>query len=183
MIDRTHLRAVAQAVIGPHFGDADDRYYEAIKPLVLIELLDELDALYAQVGEPEDRRKKIRHTPEDESCAAWMFGLILRINAGAKKPAIAKWADEIRLMRERDGRTDVEIRTLFEWANKDDFWCANIRCPVTLRRQWDQLTVKMNRGRGRPIAPQRETVGDRNARLQAQFLADGGCDPNVIEMG
>lgn len=144
MTDIDALRQVAQAVIGPHFGDADDRYYEATKPLVILEMCDELEVLRSQVGQPIDRRQKARHSHEDEVCARWIFGLILNLNAGAKAPNWATWGEEIRKLREIDGRTHKEICELFKWANADEFWCSNVLSPIKLRKHWDRLTLKRN---------------------------------------
>jgi hypothetical protein len=45
-------------------------------------------------------------------------------------------------MRERDNRTDAEIRTLYQWAHNDSFWKSNILCPDKLREKWTQISVK-----------------------------------------
>ena len=64
------------------------------------------------------------------------------VNPTAKAPNWAQWANDIRLMREQDGRTHHDICSLFKWANLDPFWSANVLCPKTLRKQWDKLTAK-----------------------------------------
>jgi hypothetical protein len=91
-------------------------------------------------------RAKLRFTDEDKATAAWMFGLIRQMNPEHKEPNLNAWANDIRLTRERDGRTDEQIRTLFSWVNADDFWKTNILSPDKLRKQWDQVTIKMRHG-------------------------------------
>jgi hypothetical protein len=71
-----------------------------------------------------------------------IYSLVLGLNPKHKEPNFEKWANTIRLMVERDGRTHEEISDLFKWANNDPFWQANILCPATLRKQWDKLTIK-----------------------------------------
>lgn len=81
-------------------------------------------------------------TSEDLRCAEWLFAVVQSISSSAKKPNYAGWANDIRLMRERDNRTHKEIATLFKWACEDKFWKGNVLCPSTLREKWTQLDIK-----------------------------------------
>lgn len=82
---------------------------------------------------------------DDLAAAEWMFGQVLVIAPKAKKPNYAVWANEIRLMRERDGKQHREICELFKWACHDSFWSGNILSPAALRRKWDQLEINRNK--------------------------------------
>jgi hypothetical protein len=93
-------------------------------------------------GERDERRGKRRGTADDEKCARWLFGRVLANNDSAKPPNFDGWADDVRLLRERDKRTHAEICELFQWAQADNFWRANILSPAKLREKWDQLTMK-----------------------------------------
>ncbi|MEQ9910961.1 replication protein [Pectobacterium polaris] len=84
-------------------------------------------------------------TSDDLRCAEWMFNAVLNIAPSAKKPQFAVWANDIRLMRERDGRTHRDMCSLFKWATQDSFWCGNVLCPATLREKWDKLDIKRNK--------------------------------------
>ncbi|WP_104210425.1 replication protein [Pectobacterium brasiliense] len=84
-------------------------------------------------------------TSDDLRCAEWMFNAVLNIAPSAKKPQFAGWANDIRLMRERDGRTHRDMCSLFKWATQDSFWCGNVLCPATLREKWDKLDIKRNK--------------------------------------
>lgn len=88
-----------------------------------------------------DRRKRLP-SPDDEALASRIFGLILDGNPTAKKPNLPAWADDIRLMREIDGRTLPDIWSLFQWVRRDTFWRPNVLSPGKLREKWDQLTEK-----------------------------------------
>ena len=70
------------------------------------------------------------------------FELIRRLQSDRKAPNLDAWANDIRLTFERDGRTEAEFRTLFEWANNDPFWQTNILSPGKLRQKWDDLQLK-----------------------------------------
>ena len=96
-------------------------------------------------------------TSEDLRCAEWLFAVVQSISSSAKKPNYAGWANDIRLMRERDNRTHKEIAALFRWACDDDFWKGNVLCPSTLREKWTQLDIKRNK----QLAGKAERIGNK----------------------
>ncbi len=55
-------------------------------------------------------------TAEDLTAAEWMFDMVKTIAPSARKPNFAGWANDIRLMRERDGRNHRDMCVLFRWA-------------------------------------------------------------------
>ncbi|WP_168709199.1 hypothetical protein [Halomonas borealis] len=133
-------------------------------------------------------------TAEDLELAEWMAARVDDLPGGAESRSMAAWADQIRLMRERDGRELRHIRALFAWANADDFWQANIRSPRKLRAQWKPLAIKRNQERerakaqearhaqqsnGRPGAGHRR-MSAQEARAQARAQQSGGSG-NVID--
>jgi hypothetical protein len=71
-----------------------------------------------------------------------LFELMQENNPDVKKPNLDKWADVFRLMREKDKRTDEQIKYLIHWTQSDEFWKSNILSPSKLRKQWDQLVLK-----------------------------------------
>ncbi|EJA6033416.1 replication protein [Salmonella enterica] len=96
-------------------------------------------------------------TSEDLRCAEWLFAVVQSISSSAKQPNYAAWANDIRLMRERDNRTHKEIAALFRWACDDDFWKGNVLCPSTLREKWTQLDIKRNK----QLAGKAERIGNK----------------------
>lgn len=94
-------------------------------------------------------RQRSKFTDGDRATASFMWELIQDLLPNAKRPNLDKWADTVRLMRERDGRMDLEIREVFSWANADTFWQSNILSPAKLRKQWDQLELKRRNGSGK----------------------------------
>lgn len=62
-----------------------------------------------------------------------------------KKPNLQKWADEVRLAHERDGRDYDKLAKLVDWAQDNDFWQANILSAKKLREKYDILTGQANR--------------------------------------
>lgn len=94
--------------------------------------------------EPIKRSPRI-FSDEDADDARAMFSAIQTLNPKHKPPDFDKWAEEIRLIRERDRRTRDEIIALFRWANADPFWQTNILSPAKLREKWDVLTMQTKR--------------------------------------
>lgn len=89
--------------------------------------------------------KKFSFTEMDLAMAKEMFARIQKLNPNHKQPNFEAWANDIRLLSERDGKSHPEIIDLFEWANQDRFWQANILSPRKLREKWDVLVLQRNR--------------------------------------
>lgn len=67
--------------------------------------------------------------------------------AGLKRQreTVTRWADAMRLLNERDGRSWDEILAMVDWCQDDNFWRSNILSGDKLREKWDQLEAKRNR--------------------------------------
>lgn len=103
---------------------------------------------------PDEEKKKSKQrrfsfTDEDKQTAEYIWQLVQRMAPEHKAPSLEAWANDVRLMRERDGRTHEAIRNLFAKANADSFWRVNVRCPAKLREHWDTLQLKQALGNGR----------------------------------
>ena len=107
------------------------------------------------------KAKKNVFSDDDLMAAEWILGLIRKLNPSFKEPKIESWANDIRLMRERDNRTHKDICELFKWANQDKFWSVNILSPSKLRDKWDQLSMKRNAEIAMPT--RKETFQERNS--------------------
>jgi hypothetical protein len=91
----------------------------------------------------EPTKRQRRFTDVDVELAEMVLRGIKRLNPSHKQPSMETWADDMRKMREIDKRQPDQIREVFHWANNDDFWKGNILSPAKLRKQFDQLLVKM----------------------------------------
>lgn len=111
--------------------------------------------------QPRTKAKKNVFSDDDLKTAEWIFHLIRKLNPSFKEPKFESWANDIRLMRERDNRTHKDICELFKWANQDRFWSVNILSPATLRAKWDQLSMKRNAEMTMPA--HKETFQERNS--------------------
>ncbi|NPC90993.1 hypothetical protein HOO54_23565 [Bacillus sp. WMMC1349] len=82
----------------------------------------------------------------------------VHINApDMKQPNLDKWANTIRLMMERDGRTGKDIQEVILWSTKHEFWYKNILSADKLRKQYARLVVQKN---------EEERRGTRNGNQQ-----------------
>lgn len=91
-------------------------------------------------------------TAGDQQCAEWILALVAKIKPSSKKPSTTTWANDVRLMRELDGRSHREICELFRWASQDAFWCTNILSPSKLRAKWETLSLQREAGGRRTTA-------------------------------
>lgn len=130
----------------------------------------------------KNKSEKISPTPvfsfsdQDKLTAEWMYGKLVQVFPGTKQPSFDNWANQVRLIRVRDKKTDHEIRGLFEWANNDSaFWQGNILSPSKLRIQWDKLIGQ--RGRGAPSGNGRSSQ-DEKAIIEKTFarIKDSGFE-------
>lgn len=106
------------------------------------------------------RVKKYSFSPDDMRTAEWIFELLKKLNPEFKVKSIDNWANCVRLMRERDGKTHRDICELFQWANQDPFWSLNILSPSSLREKWVQLSIKKQASERKP---HRTTFQERNS--------------------
>ena len=59
---------------------------------------------------------------------------------------IDKWAHDIRLLIDRDGRAVETVEKVIRWSQADAFWKTNILSGAKLRDKFPQLLLKMEQG-------------------------------------
>lgn len=136
--------------------------------------------------EDTDTDKKNKPSPaekfseDDKNLAVFIFDKIKAVSPHSKLPNFSKWADTIRLMRERDGLTHDVISEVFAWANADDFWKAIILSVENLRDNFVKLSAKKEAQKSgqrnqhsRPSKSQsdEQALRDYHAELAAQEAA------------
>jgi len=119
-----------------------------------------------------DKPKRHHGTDEDRTAAQYIFDKVQQVDATAKTPNMDAWSNDVRLMREQDGRTHKEICELMQWANKDEFWRANILSPGKLRQKWTQLQAKRNSPQKTSPAPvnKQTALEERNRAVAESWL-------------
>lgn len=81
---------------------------------------------------------------EIENVSKLLLNEIIKRKPDFKKPDIEKWSEEIDLMIRIDKRPIEEIKKVIIWCQQDTFWQNNILSTSKLRKQFDQLSLKMN---------------------------------------
>lgn len=103
----------------------------------------------------------------DLDLAKQIHSMATTVTMDTKEPNWASWANDVRLMRDQDNRTDQQILALFMFANQDSFWSANVLCPAKLREKWGTLAAKYNQHRA-----ERSTGLDTTAQGTRSRLID-----------
>jgi hypothetical protein len=105
---------------------------------------DKNDKKLNPIVQPEVKPSKFKYSDYQFQFAQWMHSLILNVTPDKKAPNFEAWANTIRLMMESDKRNGDQMVEVFTWANLDSFWSSNILGPTKFRKQYDQLSAKMN---------------------------------------
>ncbi len=79
-----------------------------------------------------------------------ILNLILKRRPSFKRPDSQNWAKHIDLMIREDERDPEEIKKVIEWCQQDEFWQNNILSTFKLRKQFDQLSLKMEATNAKP---------------------------------
>ncbi len=87
-------------------------------------------------------------TSDEFRLAKLLFNRIRENNPQHKPPNLQSWAKSICLMIRRENRAPDDIEHVIDWCQQDDFWKSNILSTVKLRKQFDQLSMKMKKGNG-----------------------------------
>ena len=124
-------------------------------------------ALPQEQEQEQKYSRPTRFAESDMQTAHFVWKLIQDMQPDRTRPDLQKWANTIRLMRERDNRTDDKIRELFEWSNRDSFWSTIILCPDKLRKKWDDLQLRRGKEAGTASLANTSNVSDEFDALRA----------------
>ncbi|MFH1640341.1 MAG: hypothetical protein ABIA66_00075 [Candidatus Omnitrophota bacterium] len=115
-------------------------------------LLEQLPKLLPeQYAKPEEKEKE-KECPNSNSflnnekpykLSCYLLQLLLDRKPDLKRPDLQKWANSFDLMIRIDHRDPDRIAQVIEWSQKDPFWKNNILSPDKLRKQFDNLELKM----------------------------------------
>lgn len=99
------------------------------------------------------KEKNSRKQVYDESSvhfqlANLLYEKIVLDDPSFKQPNMNAWADHIRLMIERDGRTVEQIKYLIEWSQANPFWKSNILSTKKLREKSTTLIRQIKAEKG-----------------------------------
>ncbi|MFI8680356.1 phage replisome organizer N-terminal domain-containing protein [Bacillus thuringiensis] len=127
-----------------------------------------------ELDKEKDKKKKekpSRHKFEtcDTNGAKYLFEKIKDNNPKQKEPNFDSWANEFRLMRERDNREPQDIKDVIDWCQADPFWQGNILSPKKLREKFDQLTIQMKSRKGANNNAESDSSSTRRYSQKGQY--------------
>jgi len=96
------------------------------------------------IVQPEAKRCKYKFNDDQMNFASAMYQAILKVAPATKKPNLEAWANTARMINEIDGINLMDAWNVFSWANRDSFWQTNILSVDKFRKQYAQLSAKMN---------------------------------------
>jgi hypothetical protein len=92
-------------------------------------------------------QQKITRLPSQQACrlSALLKSEILRNKPNCRITAAQErnWAVTAQRMLDRDKRSSEQIEKVIRWAQRDEFWMANVLSMESLRKKFDQLELKM----------------------------------------
>jgi hypothetical protein len=98
-------------------------------------------------GKPKRAKPEYAEGSEPIALARHLLRNIRELMPDYKEPNIQAWAYEMDLMIRSDNRSATEIHEVLDFVKGDDFWRAVILSAGNLRKKYDQLRMKMNRGK------------------------------------
>ena len=78
-----------------------------------------------------------------------------------KQPVLQTWADDMRKLVELDKRDKHDVALVIKWCQQDSFWSTNILSAYKLRKQFDQLYLKMQASKGSSPEPRASKHDDQ----------------------
>mgnify|MGYP001558927864 FL=1 len=105
-----------------------------------------------------------------------LLNKILERRPTYKKPNIQNWCKDTDKMIRIDKRNPVEIEKIINWCQNDSFWQNNILSMDKLRKQYDQLALKMEEksygqaGRSKQPTTQETGKPSKYANLECEII-------------
>ena len=89
-----------------------------------------------------------------------------------KQPVLQTWADDMRKLVELDKRDKHDVALVIKWCQQDSFWSTNILSASKLRKQFDQLYLKMKASKGSNPEPRVSGPSDFEKSVARQHKRD-----------
>lgn len=103
------------------------------------------------------------------------------VRNGGRAPARTKKnVDAMRLLLDRDQRTEEQVERAIRWCQADEFWRSNILSASALRRSYEKLRAHASRG---PRSQSRPSAAERGLTLVQELEAQGRGDDGREALG
>jgi hypothetical protein len=113
--------------------------------------------------------------PIDERLCSLLKRLATERNPKFKVRSRGRWLNDMRLLRERDGNSEAEIRQAIEFVFTDSFWGGVIQSPGNLREHFPKIWDRMSCGAS--VTPLRR----ENASDLLRAMRGPGDQPIVVD--
>ncbi len=94
-------------------------------------------------GDKKNKKKKYNFTEWDMQFANKIYDWTKEEFYFAKPPNFEEWANSVRMTREIDKRSEDDLHFALRWAFENDFWKANIRSPMALRKHFETMSAQI----------------------------------------
>lgn len=143
-------------------------------------------------SKPKEKPKKTNKKPKyDENNTYYKMAVYFheRIKVVAKEAGVEhliaranlqRYADDFRKLVEIDGATKRQVKDVIDFATTDPFWKTNILSAAKLRKQFLQLSIKMNAQKDRPQQQQPQEADSRDKEIAFQKWVAAGNDPDAF---
>lgn len=120
-------------------------------------------------------KRKLWGTDFDYDAAHRMFDLLYADVENPKQPNWDRWANDFRLMREKDSRTEAQIAYMIRWIANDDFWASNCLSPEKMRKHFDKFAVKI-KAQKEKLKGNNNGNGNQSDRQRVKATFANPCD-------
>ncbi|QGF21760.1 putative replication initiator [Bacillus phage vB_BcM_Sam46] len=96
-----------------------------------------------EISSEKPKRKKYSFDDTHMKIGQFLFEKIRENFPNTKEPNFDMWANEVRLMMEKDNRSKRDIHDVIVWTANNSFWRKNILSTDKLRKQFDKLLIEM----------------------------------------
>lgn len=93
----------------------------------------------------DKKKKAFIETSNEFQLSKLLLDLILKRDLNHKKPDLQEWSKHIDYLIRIDGREPERIKKVINWCQQDDFWMNNILSTKKLRKQFNQLNLKLKK--------------------------------------
>lgn len=110
----------------------------------------------------ENEEKNYSEDSKEFRLSLFLFNNIRKRKPDYKIPDLQKWSIQSDYILRIDRRDLEEVKKIIIWCQTDEFWQDNILSTAKLRKQYDQLVLKMNKILH---IPKKETVSHPSHKL------------------
>ncbi len=116
--------------------------------------------------------KKSFEKTKAKQIAMKLLSKVLEIHPKFKLPKLETWAKDIDLAFRRDNRSYEELEAAIDFAFEDSFWSHILQSADGLRRNFDKIAMKMNKGQS-PVSKNRLFALEAQSQLKSKGSPTG----------